>query len=106
MLKKMKSIPLDLPLETFLDRHFFKARPGAWAEGTWGENVGSWLGARQRDESFLLLRYEDARADPERALKRAAEHLGIPATPTSCKRVVALSRVPHVVGAQMPRKPA
>lgn len=27
--------------------------------GTWGENVGSWLGAREGDDQILFLRYED-----------------------------------------------
>jgi len=46
--------------------------------GSWGENVGSWLGARSGYPGFLLLRYEDLLADPGFWLARAANFAGWP----------------------------
>ena len=45
--------------------------------GSWGENVGSWLAARQGSKRFLLLRYEDMLADTARELNKVAEFLGM-----------------------------
>ena len=62
--------------------------------GSWGENVGSWLAARQNskkfqsDENFLLVRYEDMVKDPERELARIARFLGIDPTPERLARAV------------------
>ncbi len=44
--------------------------------GSWGENVGSWLGARQHDPRFLLLRYEDLLQDTAQGLAKIASLLG------------------------------
>ena len=45
-----------LIVDSFLD--------GKWDadRGTWGEHVGSWLGARRSYDSLLVLRYEDLHA--------------------------------------------
>lgn len=45
--------------------------------GSWGENVGSWLGAREADQNFLLIKYEDLLDAPERELRKISEHLQI-----------------------------
>jgi len=44
--------------------------------GSWGENVGSWMGARQDDKQFLLLRYEDLLDSTESNLARVAQFMG------------------------------
>ncbi len=44
-------------------------RRPADAAGSWFEQVGSWLGARQLAPDFLLLRYEDLMDDPIEALR-------------------------------------
>jgi hypothetical protein len=49
--------------------------------GSWGENVGSWLAARQNDPGFLLLRYEDMIRQTEVELIKVAQFLGIDPTP-------------------------
>jgi len=46
--------------------------------GTWGENVGSWLGARAHTEDFMLVRYEDMKEDTALVLKGICEFLGLP----------------------------
>jgi hypothetical protein len=54
--------------------------------GSWGENVGSWLAARQNSkkfqsgQDFLLVRYEDMVDDPKSELARIAWFLGIDPT--------------------------
>lgn len=53
--KKARKIPLDLPIELFgID--FVK---GNLPYGSWCEHVGSWFGARNNTNDFLLIRYED-----------------------------------------------
>jgi hypothetical protein len=70
------SYPLERYIEDFTTGHLLSA---GW--GTWGENVASWVYARGARPGFLLLRYEDMKARPDRELARIAEFLGIPASP-------------------------
>ncbi|HYG74446.1 MAG TPA: sulfotransferase domain-containing protein [Planctomycetota bacterium] len=48
--------------------------------GTWGENVGSWLGAREHNADFLLLRYEDMLRDTRAEARRIVAFLKLSAT--------------------------
>ncbi len=57
--------------------------------GSWGENVGSWLAARQGTPGFLLLRYEDMLRDTEAALARVAGFLGLVVSAEQLARCVA-----------------
>ena len=70
------SYPLERYIDDFTTGHLLSAD---W--GTWGENVASWVYARGARPGFLLLRYEDMKAQPDRELARIAEFLGIPASP-------------------------
>jgi hypothetical protein len=62
--------------------------------GSWGENVGSWLAARQNSkkfksgQNFLLVRYEDMVDDPKRELVRIARFLGIDPTAEQLAKAV------------------
>jgi Sulfotransferase domain len=49
--------------------------------GSWGENVGSWLAARNANPEFLLLRYEDMIRRTDVELIKVAKFLGIDPTP-------------------------
>ncbi len=49
--------------------------------GSWGENVGSWLAARQNNPDFLLLRYEDMIQQTDVELIKIAKFLSIDPTP-------------------------
>jgi hypothetical protein len=49
--------------------------------GSWGENVGSWLAARQHDPGLLLLRYEDMIRHTDVELIKIAQFLGIDPVP-------------------------
>jgi Sulfotransferase domain len=45
--------------------------------GSWGSHVGSWLGARQGDPSFHVLRYEDLVDAPTRVAGEICQVMGI-----------------------------
>jgi hypothetical protein len=49
--------------------------------GSWGENVGSWLAARQHDPGLLWLRYEDMIRQTDAELIKIARFLGIDPAP-------------------------
>src|SRR4029077_964482 len=54
----------------------------------WGENVGSWLAARQGAKRFLLLRYEDMLLETEKELMKVAGFLGKPVTAEQLARCI------------------
>jgi hypothetical protein len=66
-------IPDGYPMEQYVGR-FLAGRLDPY--GSWREHAGSWLGARDGDPGFLLMRYEDLSAAPERGLRRIADFLG------------------------------
>lgn len=68
-----------------LDRH-----------GSWGENVGSWLGAREGNPGFLMARYEDLLADAGAVLHRIASFLGVSANAAYVNRAVEMSSAEHM----------
>ncbi len=77
------SYPLERYIDDFTTGHLISA---GW--GTWGENVASWVYARGARPGFLLLRYEDLKADPGRELARISEFLGIPASPEQMRAAI------------------
>jgi hypothetical protein len=44
--------------------------------GSWAENAGSWIGARQDTPGFLLLRYEDLKTDTIKNISPVADFIG------------------------------
>ena len=56
--------------------------------GSWGENVGSWLAARQTNPDFLLLRYEDMIRKTDVELVKIAKFLSIDPDPERIRRAV------------------
>jgi len=56
--------------------------------GSWGENVGTWLAARQGSKRFLLLRYEDMLSQTGRELTKVADFLGMHVSPEHLERCV------------------
>ena len=69
---RSKLIPEGYPMEQYVGR-FLAGRLDPY--GSWHEHVGSWLGARENDPGFLLMRYEDLSASPQRGLRRIADFL-------------------------------
>jgi hypothetical protein len=78
--RKYRHIEDSYPLERYLG-DFVAGRLISAGWGTWGENVASWAFARGARPGFLLLRYEDMKANPERELTRIATFLGINPSP-------------------------
>jgi hypothetical protein len=88
--RKYRHIPDGYPLERYVE-DFVKGRLISAAWGTWGENVASWLSTRGREDSFLLLRYEDMLENSHRELARAATFLGIAPSDATIDRAISAS---------------
>ena len=72
-----------------LDRFVSRFLAGSLNDyGSWGENVGSWLAARQGAKRFLLLRYEDMLLETEKELMKVADFLGKQVAPEHLARCV------------------
>ena len=78
--RKYRQIHDEYPLAEYVS-DFVVGRLISADWGTWGENVGSWISARDGQPDFLVLRYEDMVANTERELGKIAALLGIDATP-------------------------
>lgn len=87
--RKAKQLPVDASMDDFLAK-FMPGRLDPY--GNWGENVGSWLGARRGTPDFMVVRYEDLLADGEGQLTRIADMLGLPADEAQIRRAVENSR--------------
>jgi len=75
--RKYRWVDDSYPLEKYVAERFI---PGDM-DVSWGEHVGSWLGARAKHPGFLLVRYEDLRRDTFKQLHEIAGFLGVDATP-------------------------
>lgn len=85
---KMKTIKDGYPIGQYVSR-FISGELNSF--GSWAENVGSWLGARQDTSGFLLLRYEDILEQPMRELSKVASFLAINAPEERLEKAVKLS---------------
>lgn len=65
---------------------------GEWDSfGSWGDNVGSWIGAKGSSNSFLLLRYEDMLSDAQKELQKVATFLELQVSDKQINDAVQLS---------------
>jgi hypothetical protein len=87
---KRRVIDETYPLPRYADE-FLSGNVNRNNFGSWGEHVGSWLGARRDGSDFLLLRYEDMLEDPLRALTSMAEFAGLESTPERIQAAVQAS---------------
>jgi hypothetical protein len=87
--RKAKLVPLDATIED-VTQQFMDGVFGPY--GSWGENVGSWLGARRGTPDFTVVRYEDLLADTEGQLARIAEALHLSIEAGALRRAVENSR--------------
>jgi hypothetical protein len=87
--RKANSLPADATIYDFTKR-FIEGRIDPY--GNWGENLGSWLGARRGTADFLVVRYEDLLENAESELARIADMLGLPADEGLLQRAVENSR--------------
>ena len=92
---KARNIPDAYPMDEFIPR-FMAAEFDPWW-GSWADNVMSWIKMRDGRDTFLLLRYEDMKDDPQRELRKIAGFLeeagfrAIEATPERLAQAVRLS---------------
>lgn len=84
-----KSVSLDSYVESFI-----VGEPDRF--GSWGENVGSWLGARQKDDGFLLVRYEDLLLNPINEMKTIADFFRIDKTEQKLQQIVDMSSLTNM----------
>ncbi len=77
--RKYRQIADDYPLTRYIS-DFVCGRLISADWGTWGENVGSWLSARNGRPGFLLIRYEDMKNNTTRELANIASFLGVEAS--------------------------
>lgn len=85
--RKYRHIKDAYPLASYVN-DFVLGNLNSSGWGTWGENVASWVCTRGRSTNFVLLRYEDMIADPEKELSRVAVFLGIDPEPAIIQQAV------------------
>lgn len=98
--KKQNVLPENSTLVDFIE-FFTQGKQDEF--GSWGENVGSWLGARENNKDFLLLRYEDLLTNPIEELRRVAHFASLPNDENRIKRAIELSsfdRMQHLEKSQ------
>jgi len=86
---KRNVISEDCSLEQFVPRFIeseFEPKIGCW-----GDHVLSWLATRQGRSSFLLLRYEDMRKEPQQSASKIAAFHGLDLGPEQAARAVEMS---------------
>jgi hypothetical protein len=86
---KKGSFPDGFPIQDFVPRWMSSQY---WPRlGCWGDHVTSWLSTRRNHPDFVLIRYEDLMAHPQRELGRVARLLKLDPTPDRLGRAVDLS---------------
>ena len=92
---KAGNIPDNYPIELFVPSFIAAKFDRKW--GSWSDHVSSWLALRENRQEFLLLRYEDMKADPIHELQRICSFLQqnsfppIDTSPSALQRAVELS---------------
>lgn len=71
---KLKFIEKDVKLHDFVAK-FLNGNVDCF--GSWQENVGSWLGAREKNENFLFLKYEDMLSNTLGELNKISDFLSM-----------------------------
>lgn len=88
--KKIKKVDPDAGFDEYMEQFMCGAVD---AFGSWGENVGSWLGARRDTNGFLVIRYEDLLSDGHAQMVRLADFLQIEATDELVTRAIEQSSI-------------
>jgi hypothetical protein len=78
--RKYRSLEDGFPLDSYVAKFVGgQLKSSSW--GTWAENVGTWIAARQGTSCFLLLRYEDLMGETETELRKVAQFFGMEVSP-------------------------
>ncbi|WP_121971340.1 sulfotransferase domain-containing protein [Leptolyngbya sp. BC1307] len=91
---KFETINNSVSVEAFADKFIAGEIYFVGAQnpiGSWADNVGSWLGARQNDPNFLLVRYEDLKLNTAKELRRISTFLQIDSSDAVIERAVTRS---------------
>ena len=86
---KRRNIPDAYPIEEFVPRFIAGEFLVDW--GNWQDHIFGWRAMRGADNGFLLLKYEDLLASPERELAKIASALQVDGTPARLARAIELS---------------
>jgi hypothetical protein len=92
---KARNIPDDYPMASFVPRFIRGEFDRKF--GCWHDHVLSWIALREGDPRFLMLRYEDMKADPAQALRSVVAFLercsfrNISSGPEALQRAIELS---------------
>lgn len=71
----------ELTFQSFLDEYLRHGCIPSWERITrWDRQVGAWMTRAQRDDTVLIVRYEDMVLDREGTLRQVLEFSGIPYT--------------------------
>src|SRR5262249_34779021 len=84
--RKYGHIADNYALSAFVEDFVKRSVSGDW--GSWGENVGSWVGTRLGSPQFLLIRYEDLASQAHVELERLSQFLGISPDPALFTRTI------------------
>ncbi len=95
---KMKIINDNSSLDDFVDKFI---EGGFDPFGTWGENVGSWIGARRGCNNFLLLKYEDLLDDTAKYLRKIADFLEIAVNNDDLEMAIEASKLKNMQKMEM-----
>ncbi len=87
--QKTKLLPSGATWNEFMEK-FMHGKIDPY--GNWGENIGSWLGARGGSENFIVVRYEDLLDNAEKELARIADMLALAADERLLRHAVENSR--------------
>lgn len=93
--RKYRHIADDYPLERYV-HEFVTGTLQSSDWGTWAENVGTWVAARNGRPTFLLLRYEDLKADTVTELGKVARFFGVEANSATLRQAIESSSADHL----------
>lgn len=86
---KVRAFDEKYPISLFVERFLCgNLHPSL---GVWGDNIGSWIGARDGDKNFLLLRYEDMLLNTTEELKKIVNFLGTQVSDSDIQNAVVSS---------------
>ena len=83
--RKRRRIDDAFPIEQFV-KLFVAGQTSDY--GSWGDNVATWLAARQNSSDFLLVKYEELLAQTVSGLAQIASFLGVETTPALVAQAV------------------
>lgn len=75
--KKKNAIDENESIESYMQKFLSGDVAMQSKIGSWGEHVGSWMGARGADANFTVIRYEDMADNPYRELSKLNTFLGL-----------------------------